>query len=293
VLYRGLTLRRRLQDTAAMQPGSPPAAAGPIVRRNNVRLLGRGEPTLMFAHGFGCDQNMWRLVVPAFQGSHRIVLFDHVGAGQSDLSAYDRRKYGTLDGYASDVLEICRELDLTDVIFVGHSVSAMIGVLSAKRDPTRFRALVLVGPSPRYLNDADYVGGFSRQDIDGLLESLDSNYLGWSSSMAPVIMGNPDRPELGSELTNSFCRTDPQIAAHFARVTFLSDNRADLAAVKIPTLILQCSDDVIAPNAVGEYVHRQMADSRLVVLKATGHCPNLSAPAETVDAIDGFLRSLT
>jgi len=275
-----------------MQPDRPPAAT-PVVTRNNVRVLGRGEPTLLFAHGFGCDQNMWRLVVPAFQRAHRVVLFDHVGAGQSDLSAYDRRKYGTLDGYASDVLEICRELDLTDVIFVGHSVSAMIGVLAAKRDPSRFRALVLVGPSPKYLNDADYVGGFSRQDIDGLLESLDSNYLGWSTSMAPVIMGNPDRPELGTELTNSFCRTDPQIAAHFARVTFLSDNRADLAAVKIPTLILQCSDDVIAPNAVGEYVHRQMADSRLVVLKATGHCPNLSAPAETTDAIHAFIRSLT
>jgi sigma-B regulation protein RsbQ len=276
-----------------MQPDSPPADAIPVVRRNNVRVLGRGEPALMFAHGFGCDQNMWRLVVPAFQNTHRIILFDHVGAGQSDLSAYDRRKYGTLDGYASDVLEICRELDLTDVIFVGHSVSAMIGVLAAKRDSSRFKALVLVGPSPRYLNDADYAGGFSRQDIDGLLESLDSNYLGWSSTMAPVIMGNPDRPELGSELTNSFCRTDPAIAAHFARVTFLSDNRADLAAVKIPTLILQCSDDVIAPNAVGEYVHRQMIESRLVVLKATGHCPNLSAPAETIDAIHAFIRSLT
>ncbi len=275
-----------------MQPDSPPAAAIPVVNRNNVRVFGRGEPTLMFAHGFGCDQNMWRLVVPAFQGAHRIILFDHVGAGQSDLSAYDRRKYGTLDGYASDVLEICRELDLTDVIFVGHSVSAMIGVLAAKRDPSRCKALVLVGPSPRYLNDSDYVGGFSRQDIDGLLESLDSNYLGWSSNMAPVIMGNPDRPELGTELTNSFCRTDPQIAAHFARVTFLSDNRADLAAVTIPTLILQCSDDEIAPNAVGEYVHKQMAESRLVVLKATGHCPNLSAPAETVHAIDAFIRSL-
>ncbi len=275
-----------------MQPDSPPAAR-PVVRRNNVRLLGRGAPTLMFSHGFGCDQNMWRLVVPAFEGTHRIVLFDHVGAGQSDLSAYDRRKYGTLDGYAADVLEICRELELTDVVFVGHSVSAMIGVLAAKRDPTRFKALVLVGPSPRYLNDADYVGGFSRQDIDGLLESLDSNYLGWSSTMAPVIMGNPDRPELGTELTNSFCRTDPQIAAHFARVTFLSDNRADLAAVRIPTLILQCSDDVIAPHAVGEYVHQQMAESRLVVLKATGHCPNLSAPAETVNAIRAFIHSLT
>jgi sigma-B regulation protein RsbQ len=276
-----------------MGPDAPPAAVSSVVKRNNVRVLGDGQPTLVFAHGFGCDQNMWRFVVPAFQGTHRIVLFDHVGAGQSDLSAYDTRKYSTLDGYASDVLEICRALGLSDVVFVGHSVSAMIGVLAAKREPSRFKALVLVGPSPRYLDDADYVGGFSRHDIDGLLESLDSNYLGWSSSMAPVIMGNPDRPELGAELTNSFCRTDPRIAAQFARVTFLSDNRADLASVRIPTLILQCSDDVIAPDAVGEYVHRQIEGSRLVVLKATGHCPNLSAPEETVDAIDTFLRSLT
>jgi sigma-B regulation protein RsbQ len=282
-----------MQDTAGMGPDAPPAAVSSVVKRNNVRVLGDGQPTLVFAHGFGCDQNMWRFVVPAFQGTHRIVLFDHVGAGQSDLSAYDTRKYSTLDGYASDVLEICRALGLSDVVFVGHSVSAMIGVLAAKREPSRFKALVLVGPSPRYLDDADYVGGFSRHDIDGLLESLDSNYLGWSSSMAPVIMGNPDRPELGAELTNSFCRTDPRIAAQFARVTFLSDNRADLASVRIPTLILQCSDDVIAPDAVGEYVHRQIEGSRLVVLKATGHCPNLSAPEETVDAIDTFLRSLT
>ena len=276
-----------------MGPDAPPAAVSSVVKRNNVRVLGDGQPTLVFAHGFGCDQNMWRFVVPAFQGTHRIVLFDHVGAGQSDLSAYNTRKYSTLDGYASDVLEICRALGLSDVVFVGHSVSAMIGVLAAKREPSRFKALVLVGPSPRYLDDADYVGGFSRHDIDGLLESLDSNYLGWSSSMAPVIMGNPDRPELGAELTNSFCRTDPRIAAQFARVTFLSDNRADLASVRIPTLILQCSDDVIAPDAVGEYVQRQIEGSRLVVLKATGHCPNLSAPEETVDAIDTFLRSLT
>ena len=247
---------------------------------------------MLFAHGFGCDQNMWRLVVPAFEGTHRVVLFDHVGSGQSDAAAYDRRKYGTLDGYATDVLEICRELELTDIIFVGHSVSAMIGVLAARREPARFRALVLVGPSPRYIDDNGYVGGFSRQDIEGLLSSLDSNYLGWSSAMAPVIMGNADRPELGQELTNSFCRTDPEIAAHFAQVTFFSDNRDDLPSVETPTLILQCSDDVIAPNAVGEYVHRQMPNSRLVVMAATGHCPNLSAPDETVRAIRDFVDSL-
>ena len=262
------------------------------VKRNNVRTLGSGEPPIMFAHGFGCDQNMWRLVVPAFTGAHRVVLFDHVGAGQSDSSAYDRRKYSTLEGYASDVLEICRELQLTEVVFVGHSVSAMIGVLAAKKDPELFKALVLVGPSPRYIDDTDYVGGFTRKDIDGLLDSLDSNYLGWSSAMAPAIMGNADRPELGLELANSFCRTDPEIAAHFARVTFLSDNRQDLPAVATPTLILQCSDDVIAPYAVGEYVHRNMPASQLVVMSATGHCPNLSSPDETVAAIRGFLRTL-
>jgi len=262
------------------------------VKRNNVRTVGSGEPPIVFAHGFGCDQNMWRLVVPAFTGAHRVVLFDHVGAGQSDSSAYDRRKYSTLAGYASDVLEICRELQLTDVVFVGHSVSAMIGVLAAKNDPDQFKALVLVGPSPRYINDTDYVGGFTRKDIDGLLDSLDSNYLGWSSAMAPVIMGNADRPELGLELANSFCRTDPEIAAHFARVTFLSDNRHDLPGVATPTLILQCSDDVIAPYAVGEYVHRNLPASQLVVMNATGHCPNLSAPDETIAAIRGFLRTV-
>ena len=258
--------------------------------RNNVRVAGPedGRP-MLFSHGFGCDQQMWRHVTPAFESDHRVVLFDHVGAGRSDLSAYSFEKYSTLGGYADDVLEICRELELTDVVFVGHSVSAMIGVLAAAREPDRFSKLVLVGPSPRYIDDGDYVGGFSRQDIEELLESLDSNYLGWSQAMAPVIMGTPDRPELGDELTNSFCSTDPEIARHFARVTFLSDNREDLAHVATPTLVLQCSRDVIAPPAVGEYVQRAMPNSRLVQLSATGHCPNLSAPEETVRAIKAFL----
>jgi sigma-B regulation protein RsbQ len=260
------------------------------LKRNNVKLSGpeEGQP-MIFAHGFGCDQNMWRFVTPAFEDKYRIVLFDHVGAGQSDPSAYSRGKYESLKGYASDVLEICRELGLTRAIFVGHSVSAMIGVLAALQEPDRFERLVLVGPSPRYIDDGDYTGGFSREDIEGLLDSLDSNYLGWSSAMAPVIMGNPDRPELGSELTNSFCRTNPEIAKHFARVTFLSDNRADLPNLKVRSLILQCQDDAIAPRSVGEYVHRQIADSELVLLEATGHCPNLSAPQETIAAIQGFL----
>jgi sigma-B regulation protein RsbQ len=243
----------------------------------------------MFAHGFGCDQHMWRFVAPAFEDRYRTVLFDYVGAGASDVAAYDADRYGTLDGYARDVVEIVEALDLRDLVFVGHSVSSMIGVLASTMAPERFGALVPVGPSPRYVDDGDYVGGFTEADIEGLLTSLDSNYLGWSSTMAPVIMGNGDRPELGAELTASFCRTDPEIARRFARATFLSDNRDDLARVSVPALVLQCSDDVIAPDAVGAYVHERLPGSRLVRLRASGHCPNLSAPAETIEAIESFL----
>jgi sigma-B regulation protein RsbQ len=260
--------------------------------RNAVTISGAGSHRpMMFAHGYGCDQNMWRFVTPAFQDTHRIVLFDHVGNGRSDLSAYRDSRHGSLAGYAEDVLDIVRENDLNEVVFVGHSVSAMIGVLAAIREPERFAGIVMIGPSPRYIDDeaSGYVGGFTGADIDGLLESLDSNYLGWSSAMAPVIMGNPERPELGEELTNSFCATDPEIARKFARVTFLSDNRADLPNLRVPSLILQCSDDVIAPAVVGDYVHKNTPDSTFTALNATGHCPNLSAPGETVDAIKSWL----
>jgi sigma-B regulation protein RsbQ len=232
---------------------------------------------------------MWRFVAPAFEADHRVVLFDHVGAGGSDLNAYDPVQYGTLGGYADDVVEICRALDLADAVFVGHSVSSMIGVLAVRRAPGRFGKLVMVGPSPRYIDDDGYTGGFTVEDIEELLESMEANFLGWSSAMAPAIMGNGDRPELGEELTESFCRTDPDIAARFARATFLSDNRDDLRTVSVPTLVLQCSDDVIAPDAVGEYVHRAIPDSSFVKLAATGHCPNLSAPGETTAAIRAFI----
>jgi sigma-B regulation protein RsbQ len=235
---------------------------------------------------------MWRLVTPAFEDQYRIVLFDYVGAGGSDLAAYDPERYGSLVGYSRDVLDICAALDLRDVIFVGHSVSAMVGVLAATAAADRFAALVLIGPSARYIDDGDYVGGFTEDDIAGLLASLDSNYLGWSSEIAPVIMGNADRPELGAELTASFCRTDPEIQRCFARVTFLSDNREDLARVRIPALVLQCSDDLIAPDSVGRFVHDHLAGSRLVRLRATGHCPHLSAPEETIEAIERFLADL-
>lgn len=264
-----------------------------VQERFNVKVSGRADgPPMLFAHGFGCDQNMWRYVAPRFEDAFRVVLFDHVGAGGSDASHYDPDRYSTLAAYAEDVLDICRALKLDDVTFVGHSVSAMIGALACLEDPERFSRLVMVGPSPRYIDDDDYVGGFTEDDISELLDSLESNYLGWSSAMAPVIMGNPDRPELGDELTASFCRADPAIARRFADVTFKSDNRADLARVKTPTLVLQCTNDAIAPVSVGRYVHDSLADSQFVLLDATGHCPNLSAPDQTTEAIAAFVSPL-
>ncbi|MEV5599188.1 alpha/beta hydrolase [Streptomyces sp. NPDC052496] len=264
-----------------------------ILRRNNVTVTGNpAGPVVMLAHGFGCDQNMWRLTVPALTDAYRVVLFDYVGCGRSDLSAFQENRYSSLDGYAQDVVEVAEALDLRDATFVGHSVSAMTGVLAARRAPERIGALVMVAPSPRYIDDEGYRGGFTAEDIDELLASLDSNYLGWSAAMAPVIMGNPDRPELGAELTNSFCATDPDMARVFARTTFLSDSRDDLKTVEVPTLVLECTQDVIAPREVGAYVHAQVPGSELVTLDATGHCPHLSAPEATNTAITGFLAGL-
>ena len=245
---------------------------------------------MLFAHGFGCDQNMWRFLVPAFADDYRLVLFDYVGSGHSDLAAYDEARYASLDGYADDVLDVVHALDLHDVVFVGHSVSSMIGVLAANREPDRFARLVMIGPSPRYLNDApDYTGGFERADIDGLLETMDHNYIGWANFLAPAIMKNPERPELGAELTESFCSTDPKIARRFAEATFFADNRADLPALQVPSLILQCSDDLIAPLAVGDYLHAALPASTLRVMAATGHCPHMSAPDETIALMRDWL----
>ncbi|MCX5071058.1 alpha/beta hydrolase [Streptomyces sp. NBC_00513] len=261
-----------------------------IRRRNNVTVTGRADgPVLLLAHGFGCDQNMWRLVAPALAENYRLVLFDYVGSGHSDPSAWDEQRYSSLEGYARDVLEVCEELDLRNVTFVGHSVSAMVGVLAAANAPERFSRLVMVAPSPRYIDEDGYRGGFDADDIDELLESLESNYLGWSAAMAPVIMGNADRPELGQELTTSFCATDPDMARVFARTTFLSDSREDLKTVTVPTLVLECEQDVIAPREVGAYVHDAIPGSRLVTLAATGHCPQLSAPQATASAISDFV----
>jgi sigma-B regulation protein RsbQ len=264
-----------------------------ILSRNNVKVLGHGTQPMLFAHGFGCDQNMWRFVVPAFDNDYRIILFDYVGSGRSDLESYDQTRYSTLEGYASDVLDICHALDLEDVVYVGHSVSSMVGILAAIREPDRFSHLILVGPSPRYINEPPYVGGFERHDIEELLDTMDKNYIGWANFLAPAIMKNPERPELAAELTESFCSTDPTIARRFAEATFYADNRADLAKVRVPSLILQCADDIIAPTAVGQYVHNHLVDSTLHLMQATGHCPHMSHPEETIEAIKTYLAGVT
>jgi sigma-B regulation protein RsbQ len=249
---------------------------------------------MLFAHGFGCDQTLWRFVAPAFEPDYRVVTFDYVGAGASDRSAYDADRYSTLDGYARDILEICRALELEDVILVGHSVSATIAMLASIAEPGRFSDLVLVTPSPRYLDDPpDYRGGFSRPDIDGLLEMMDVNAMGWANMLAPIVMGNPDRPALTSDLEATFCSIDPAMARQFAQVTFLSDNRADLHRVRTPSLVIQCANDAVAPIAVGSYVHSNLAGSSFALIDATGHCPHVSHPAETIAAIRRYLGART
>jgi len=259
-----------------------------ILRRNNVRVSGKGQP-MLFAHGFGCDQNMWRYITPAFENDYQIILFDYVGAGKSDASQYNHERYSSLSGYAKDILEICDTLDLKEVIFIGHSVSSMIGLLAAIEKPEIFSEIIMVGPSPCYINKEGYLGGFEQRDIEGLLETMEKNYIGWANFLAPNIMANPDRPELGQELTESFCSTDPVIANQFAKATFFSDNRGDLSKLRIPSLILQCSSDIIAPLEVGDYLHKNINKSTLKVMKATGHCPHLSQPEETISLIKDYL----
>lgn len=262
-----------------------------IQLRNNIQVIGTGPVTIVFAHGFGCDQNMWRYLTPSFVDHFTLVLFDLVGSGKSDLSAYDYKKYASLDGYAKDLIEIIDEVTDRPVIFIGHSVSATIGLLASAGAPEKFKCQIMIGPSPCYINEDDYIGGFSRSDVEELCDTIDSNYLGWSSSMAPAIMGAPDQPELGVELTNSFCRTDPEIAKHFARVTFLSDHRDALPKSSTPTLILQCSDDFIAPLTVGQYMQEKMPDAELCIIENVGHCPHLSSPEASTFAIENYLKN--
>jgi len=253
-------------------------------------MTGKGDKVMLFAHGFGCDQNSWQFITEAFEDDYKVILFDYVGSGKSDISAYTSNRYCRLEGYAQDVLEICGELKLKDIIFVGHSVSSMIGMLAALQQPSLFDKLVFVGPSPRYLNDEGYHGGFERADLETLFEFMDSNYLGWSSQLAPAIMGNPDRPELGDFLTNSFCSTNPDVAKEFARVTFFSDSRSDLPKLKVKSLTLQCTDDIIAPLNIGAYIQENTPFNTLRLMEASGHCPHISHPQETINAIKTFLN---
>jgi sigma-B regulation protein RsbQ len=263
-----------------------------ILVRNNVKIFGKGTKPMLFAHGFGCDQNMWRFVTPAFEDDYRIILFDYVGSGKSDLQEYSPERYSNLEGYMQDVLDICAALDLKNAIFVGHSVSGVVGMLASIREPERFERLILVGPSPRYINEApDYVGGFERTDIVGLLDVMEKNYIGWANFLAPVVMKNEERPELTRELEASFCSTDPKIARRFAEATFFSDNRDDLAKVTVPSLIMQCSEDAIAPLEVGDYLKRHLQQSTLRVMQATGHCPHMSHPEETIQIIKEYLAA--
>lgn len=243
---------------------------------------------MVFAHGFGCDQSMWRFLAPAYQDRFRTVLFDLSGCGDSDRSAYDRSRHGSLHGHADDLLEILAASSAGPVVFVGHSVGATIGLLAAIKAPERFAAQVMVGPSPCYINDGDYVGGFNRDDMEGLLASMDEDFQGWSRRMAPVLMG-AGRAALTEELVDTFMRNDRGIARHFARVTFLSDHRADLAHSRVPSLILQCSDDLVVPREVGDYMLRHLPHSSLHVIDEEGHCPHLSAPGASSHAIDAFL----
>ena len=260
-----------------------------IMLRNNVQVSGTGDQPLMFAHGFGCDQNMWRFITPAFESRYKIILFDYVGAGKSDISCYNPERYANLNGYAMDILEICEALKLNEVILVGHSVSSMIGLLAAIKRPDYFADLIFIGPSPCYINDDNYVGGFEKKDLEELLDTMDKNYIGWANFLAPAIMKNPHRPELAAELTESFCSTDPKIARQFAMATFFSDNRRDLSKLSKPSLIMQCSDDIIAPDPVGPYMHAHLPQSTLQILKATGHCPHMSHPEETISVMDAYL----
>ena len=260
-----------------------------VLRRNNVNVRGRGKQPMLFAHGFGCDQNMWRFVTPAFEDDYKLVLFDYIGAGKSDAKAYDPRRYASLNGYAQDILDVVNALDLREVIVVAHSVSAIIAALAAIKQPDRFAHIIMLGPSPRYINDEGYVGGFDRTDIEGLLDTMDRNYIGWANFLAPVVMKNPDQPELTTELLGSFCSTDPTIARRFAEATFLSDNREDLPRIATPSLIVQLTDDAIAPVSVGQYMHNRMPASTLKLMEASGHCPHMSHPEETIDLIKEYL----
>lgn len=260
-----------------------------ITKRNNVKIIGKGSQVIMFAHGFGADQNSWKGIIPAFIPDFKIILFDYVGSGNSDIGSYNASRYNNLSGYADDVIDICKALDLEDVIFVGHSVSSMVGVLASLKMPSLFKKIVFIGPSPRYINDEGYYGGMEEPDLEALLEMMDSNYLGWAGNMAPAIVGNADRPEHWENLSASFCATDPNIAKQFARVTFLSDNRKDLPLLKIPSLTIQCRDDILTSETVAKYILKHTPGNKMVLLDSTGHCPHLTDTDNVIKTIKEFI----
>lgn len=262
-----------------------------ILLRNNVRLTGKGTKTIIFAPGFGCDQTVWSAVSQKFEGDYQVVLFDYVGSGNTDINFYDSNRYSTLEGYAQDILEICATLQLTDAIFVGHSVSCMIGMLASFRHPEYFSHLIMVGPSPCYLNEPpQYTGGFQESELFGLIELMEKNYIGWANIFAATVTNNPSRPQVKQELETRFCSTDPITALNFAKATFFADNRKDLENVIHPTLIVQCSDDIIAPETVTQYTHQHIPNSVLKQLNAIGHCPHMSHPEELSNTIRQYLE---
>lgn len=263
-----------------------------IIDRNNVKVFGKGTQPMMFAHGFGCDQTMWRYITAAFEEHYKIVLFDYVGCGKSDMSCYDPADYSSLEGYAQDVIDICHALQLRDVILVGHSVSGMIGAMAARQEPHRFSRIIMLGPSACYINDVNYKGGLERNMVEGIIASIESGSGEWPHQLGPVVMGNPDRPELADELISLFCNVAPEVARQFARATFLTDSRASLSGLNVPTLILQCTNDIVAPEEAGAFIHKHVPDSTFIKMKATGHVPQVSAPEETVQIMKSYLGGI-
>lgn len=261
-----------------------------IERKLNARVKGDGSPTLVFIHGYGCDQNMWRFVAPAFADRHRCLLYDLMGMGGSDYSSYDLSNYASLEAHAGDLEALLDAMDIKDAVLVGHSVGATIACLTALRGSERIRALALVAPSPSFINDGDYVGGFDRESIEGLIGLMEQNFLGWTEQVAPVISGQEADGATTEELSESFCRTDPKIAKHFGRVTFLADHRKEMSQVALPTLILQCRADALAPVEVGQWLEARMAQGRMEIIEATGHCPHMTDPEKTIGALRGFLE---
>jgi len=265
-----------------------------IIKRNNINISGKGKKPIIFAPGFGCDQTVWKDVLPAFEEDYQVILFDYVGFGGSDISAFNSVKYGKLSGYVQDVLDVCAVLDLKEAIFVGHSVSSMIGLLASNAEQSYFSHLIMIGPSPCYLNDPpDYYGGFEKEDLENLIDMMEKNYIGWANVFSSTLINNAERTDAAKELEDRFCSTDPLIATTFAKACFFTDSRQDITKAKVPSLILQCTEDIIAPKGVGEYLKRNMPNSEITYMNTSSHCPHISDPDETILSIKNYLINQT